>query len=163
MQLLKASETFGEQRSGVGSTQLMLRERIHQLGFGDGENVGSHDGVQFVRTVQPRPISALRAVMPAPVGAALVPPFISRMPPLVPLDSMLTRMLLTDSAVKPQFVKAFSKFVQGQLLNTPGGNVVRFPQPNQADTARSRFGKDACGKLTSPERAHAPDWLTGEA
>ena len=76
-------------------------------------------------TVQPREIRAFLAVMPAPVGAALVPLLSSSVPFDVPFDSIDIRILLTEVAVRAQSLKAIVKFVQGQPLNTPAGKSAK--------------------------------------
>jgi len=80
-------------------------------------------------TVQPREIRAFLAVMPAPVGAALVPNektlLSSSVPFDVPFDSIDIRILLTEVAVRAQSLKAIVKFVQGQPLNTPAGKSAK--------------------------------------
>ena len=76
-------------------------------------------------TVQPREIRAFLAVMPAPVGAALVPLLSSSVPFDVPFDSLDIRILLTEVAVRAQSLKAIVKFVQGQPLNTPAGKSAK--------------------------------------
>ena len=82
-------------------------------------------------TVQPREIRAFLAVMPAPVGAALVPLLSSSVPFDVPFDSIDIRILLTEVAVRAQPWKAIVKFVQGQPLNTPAGKSAKAVQFRQ--------------------------------
>ena len=111
-------------------------------------------------TVQPREIRAFLAVMPAPVGAALVPTektlLSSSVPFDVPFDSIDIRILLTEVAVRAQSWKAILKFVQGQPLNTPAGKSAKAVHSPHAPTADVSDGKVTAGKEVRAELFQAP-------
>jgi len=111
-------------------------------------------------TVQPREIRAFLAVMPAPVGAALVPTektlLSSSIPFDVPFDSIDIRILLTEVAVRAQSWKAILKFVQGQPLNTPAGKSAKAVHSPHAPTADVSDGKVTAGKEVRAELFQAP-------